>query len=548
MKRLLISVFLVLLLAVSCLAAEEYNGYIVRIKDNPLDAVAETMFSDRAFLFSDMEDGEVVELIADELDEVSVITSDHMLVKASDEVSLDELLDLGLVDYYEKNYYAELCGYDFSANAYYSNQKWYLDAINVDFAWNAGIYGGDTKVAVIDSGVFLNNDIKNNLVPGKNYLSGESSSETGDSVGHGTAVAGIIAAQCNSIGTVGIAPKAKIVPLKVTNARGVELSAIVEALYDAVDEYECDVINMSFGMSSDTTALKNAVDYALSRKIIVVAAAGNDGDNGYLYPASYDGVISVANAKRNNGSFIISGTSQKNDKVDVAAPGTDVYSLVNGTDGALPFNGTSFSAPMVSAVAALAKSVDSSIDSYEFERLIKLTADSSYISASGQGSNAWGSGMIDINAFLKAFVKDDYYVSKHLTTGDNTSVFITNFTAAPIENGTVVVSSYDENGQLSLVTNLPLSLDAYESYELSLTNHSLDMYSKVSYVGKRLPGDVNNDGVVSLMDASVIMRRLAGYTVNVPPSSLDVNGDGNVSLLDASALMRYLAGYTVVLH
>ena len=546
MRKILSTLFLLSLLSLVTFAAD-YNGYIVKIKENTLENIqGVSLFSDRAMLFSDMDDSDVVELLADELADVSEINSEHMLVKAVDEASLQELIDLGVVEYYEENLYAYLYGYNYSANTLYdSNQKWYFDAVNLGFAWDAGIYGSDTKVAVIDSGVYLHNDIKNNIVPGINYVAGESADNTTDVKGHGTAVAGLIASQCNSIGVVGGAFKTKVVPLKVTNNTSVELANIVDAVYDAVDEYNCDVINMSFGMSSDTESLQNAVNHAINKNVIVVAAAGNEGNTGYKYPASYDGVISVANAEKYSGSFRIYSSSQKNDKVDIAAPGKDLTSLVNSADGYDKFVGTSFSAPIVSAVAALAKSVKPSISPYEFERLVRLTADSSYMSFSGQDSNAWGMGMLDVKALFKELLGDDCYVSKKATVSDNTFVYITNFSDEAVKNGTIVVSEYDESGALTSVENIPLSLGSYESYEFSLTENGFSENARVEFVGKTTPGDVDGDGNVSLRDASVIMRYLAGYVVTATESAMDVDGDNSVTLRDASAILRHLAGYTV---
>lgn len=544
MKKVVSLLVFLCVLSLSAFAID-YNGYIVKIKENTLENLAETsFFSDRAMLFSDRGDSEIVELLDDEFDDVTEINSDHLLLKAADEAALDKLIELGVVDFYEENIYAELYGYDFSANPSYESQKWYLDAINARFAWNAGIFGSDTRVAVIDSGVYAHNDIKNNLIPGRNYVAGEELDDTADNHGHGTAVAGLIAAQCNSIGTVGVSFRTKIVPLKVTNnSTGVEIAGIIEAIFDAVDDYDCDVINMSLGVSSDITNLKNAVTYAINNGVIVVAAAGNDGDTGYRYPASYDGVISVANAETYNGGYKIFSSSQKNDKVDIAAPGTQVITLANNSSDTKLWTGTSFSAPVVSAIAALVKSVDEETDSYEFEHLIKLTADDSYISTSGQNSNAWGEGMVDVESLFKTFISNKLYVSKKLISDDNSSVYITNFTDADIEDGTLIVSEYDEYGTLISVTETLLSLKSYESKEFSFTDNGFSQYAKARYIGNRILGDVNADGTPNIRDASVVLRYNAGYDVGIDEKYLDVNGDGDINIKDASAVLRIVAGY-----
>ena len=112
-------------------------------------------------------------------------------------------------------------------------------------------------------------DLKNNLLEGKNYLTG--TTDVTDNNGHGTHVSGIIAAEMNEIGVVGVAPKAKIVPLKCfdpTHSTSVE--DILAPIYDAVDVYDCDVINMSIGFTGYSTKLARAITYATNNGVIVV--------------------------------------------------------------------------------------------------------------------------------------------------------------------------------------------------------------------------------------------------------------------------------------
>ncbi|MER5436529.1 type VII secretion-associated serine protease mycosin [Streptomyces sp. NPDC002588] len=253
----------------------------------------------------------------------------------------------------------------------YEGRPWALQRVNLDELW-AQSTGKDVQVAVIDTGVDVKNPQLSSAVAaskGKNLLPAENakgekidrgnSQGTTDTVGHGTRVAGIIAARpVKGTGFVGLAPDATIIPVKQNNAEGDGTAVtLAESIRYAVDE-GADVINISQDTANavepDPT-LKLAVDYALDRQVVVVASAGNDGLGGNVkvtYPASYEGVLAVAASDRNNerASF-----SQSGEFVGVAAPGVDMISTVPG-DGHCSDNGTSFSAPYVAGVAALLKS------------------------------------------------------------------------------------------------------------------------------------------------------------------------------------------------
>ena len=120
MKKIVIIMSVFLLLSFSALA-EDFDGYIVKIKENPVDIIMETsVFSDEAYLFSDYSDEEVLELMSDEIEGVSELNYDHKLLKAADKESLDILISFGLVESYEEDIYLELFDYDVTKNANYN--------------------------------------------------------------------------------------------------------------------------------------------------------------------------------------------------------------------------------------------------------------------------------------------------------------------------------------------------------------------------------------------------------------------------------------------
>jgi len=563
MKKYLVCLVAVLLLSVGCFAAD-FDGYIVRIKDNTFDNLKYgefSVFSD-GVLFGEINDSDAVRMIAEEIDEVNEINSEHMLLKAENMESLQQLIDMGIVESYEEDSYLELFGYDYSKNAYY-NQQWYLDYINADFAWDAGIYGNGVKVAVIDSGINPIEDLTKNLELGKNYESGKDELDTSDNVSHGTSVAGIIASSCNELATIGISFNASLVPLRVTyvnsnNDTVVSTSAAVDAIYDAVDYFECDVINMSFGSDKRSTEFENAVNYAVDKGTIVVAATGNYGEKPFgngvvinppMYPAYYENCIGVGNAERFGGILRIKSSSGYNDRVTIAAPGTGIK-VVNKTT---TVDGTSFSSPMVAAAAALVKSIDPSIGQAEFKSLITSTANKTYIEPSGQSADKWGAGLLDIKAMLMKLLSDNGFYKSPVNTVNGESYFVITNTGSN-EDATGYAVTLSEYSSGKVLTKFELVKDIIlapgQSKEISLTtddnvftsNAVIDVYDD------HTPGDLNNDGKINILDASILLRHLSNYKTDIVLEGIDVNGDGSANILDVSALLRYIAKYLVKLH
>lgn len=229
-------------------------------------------------------------------------------------------------------------------------RQWGLDMVNAEAAWPIGT-GQGAVVAVIDSGVDGSHpDLAAAMIQGKNTRTdrGDYSSPASDDNGHGTHVAGIIAARANNgKGIAGVAPAAQIMPVKALDADGSGWMAdVIEGIVWAAQN-GADVINMSLG-GPDADFSANAVEFAQSRGVVVVAAAGNEGSNTPMYPAALPGVVSVA-ALDDDGS--VANYSNYGDTIDIAAPGTQIVSTVPGGYSAM--SGTSMAAPHVAGVAAL---------------------------------------------------------------------------------------------------------------------------------------------------------------------------------------------------
>ncbi|MFK0120544.1 type VII secretion-associated serine protease mycosin [Streptomyces sp. NPDC090994] len=234
---------------------------------------------------------------------------------------------------------------------------WSLQRVVLDQLWQ-DTKGEGVKVAVIDTGVdAVNSQLKSAVVSGKDFLSKGGNGKT-DDVGHGTKVAGIIAARKSAeSGFIGIAPEATIIPIRQNDDQGSgNVGTMIQAIKYAADA-GAEVINISQDTASTMNAsvhaaFQAAVEYAQEKDALIVAAAGNDGADGKTketYPAAYPGVLAVAASDRNNARAPF---SQSGDFVGVAAPGIDMVSTVPA-GGHCVDQGTSFAAPYVSGVAAL---------------------------------------------------------------------------------------------------------------------------------------------------------------------------------------------------
>jgi len=254
-----------------------------------------------------------------------------------------------LVEYIEPDYKAEKL--ETPDDPMFGNQ-WGLGKIKASEAWDITHGSSEVDIAIVDTGINSGHpDFAGKIAVSVNCTTSSSCPVyiSTDPDGHGTHVAGIASAITNNLtGVAGLSWEGRLMSVKVLDDSGNGYySWIANGIYWAADN-GAEVINLSLGGTISSTTLKNAIDYAVSRGVVVVAAAGNNGRNRALYPAYYSSVIAVAATDSNDlkASFSNYGTW-----VDVAAPGVSILSTYHSSYDYL--SGTSMATPYVSGLAAL---------------------------------------------------------------------------------------------------------------------------------------------------------------------------------------------------
>ena len=269
------------------------------------------------------------------------------------------------------------------------HEQWYAQRIGLSRAWSLALNESEgnlttVDVFVIDTGAdFSHPDLAGRLTAGHNYLDSDESPH--DDNGHGTHIAGTIAAAANGSGIVGTGLQVRITPFKVLNNRGVGIvTPIGQAIRDATDQ-GADIINMSLELSQDTFALRSAVQYAVSKGVLVLAASGNQGKTTVSYPAAYPSVIAVGASTYFDGRAYY---SNRGVDLDMMAPGgssghsilstwtSDVGAVcpagLQQMNGGLycEADGTSMATGVASGVAALIMSVRPDLDADEVQQIL----------------------------------------------------------------------------------------------------------------------------------------------------------------------------------
>lgn len=469
--------FVGLLVSAGMLQAGNYSSIIVKLKDSK----SASSLQKEGIALQECFDITVSEhLRASKLENTFVV---RLPESGSTTEFIEELRNRNDVEYVEPNYIYRIEQSSFDPDDPHYKKQWALDMINAPAAFEAAT-GKGIKVAVIDTGIefehedfegaiFINSeeDINGNGTfepwPSDSIYEGISGDINGidddnngytddicgydfvdqrlqnygdfsdrdfypgDEHGHGTAVAGIIAARAeNRKGIVGAAFDSKIIPIRAFDFTGAGESDDIAASIIYAASVGADVINMSFGELDDSRLVKNAVEFAYSRGCILVASAGNNNYNYKHYPSDYPEVISVANC---NSEGERGGTSNYGSRVDLAAPGTRIRTCATGNSYD-DFSGTSAAAPFVSSAAALLSEKYPDITPAEAKGIITGTC----FDAGPSGfDDTFAAGILDMQKMLNFQGKsrieiitpqNDMRISREL----NSRIYLTGYAVHPL--------------------------------------------------------------------------------------------------------------------
>ena len=291
-------------------------------------------------------------------------------------------------------------------NADMSTVQWNMDAMHI-------VRGSDeapVKIALLDSGVAFDPDIE---LAEQITVNPENQMENplfDDTTGHGTAMAGVIAAKDNGEGITGVNPNVQLYSVKILNCDNqTTLSQVVASIYYAMNQ-NCDIINMSFGTRVDSEILHQAVIDAYNQGILLIAAAGNKAGNPVEYPAAYDEVMAVGGTDAMGHKMT---DTCDGEEIDILAPGSQV--ITTGLYGGyLVAEGTSIAAAQVSGAASLIWSKDKSKTADFVRHLLETTAQMN-VGANGASE----AGLVDVEeAFRQYDVFADMYTEQQKEYAD----------------------------------------------------------------------------------------------------------------------------------
>ncbi|MGG1515478.1 S8 family serine peptidase [Paenibacillus oryzisoli] len=380
---------------------------------------------------------------------------------------------------------------------------WGIAATQADYAHNNSYLGKGIKIAVLDTGVMSQHpDLK--IAGGQSFIEGSKSFE--DDNGHGTHVAGIIGAQHNNIGVVGMAPNAEIYALKVLDATGSGYySSVIQAIDWSISN-GMNIISMSFGGNEYSEMLHLAIQEASTKYgILFVAAAGNAGlgKETETYPALYPEVISVGALNSMNKRSDFSSTGSE---LDIMAPGENILSTdLNG--GYRERTGTSFSVPYIAGAAALIWSSDLNLKSDQIKDKILVTP-----TVLGD-AHEYGKGIVNV---MKAL---NYSSNSEGNFGSTTSLSVSNLISSLLRLKSKAITQ----------NKIEIAKEIYDFYnELNIEYSRLSQFSQNINEQNNALVDAENKVIVEELRAKCI------ELINKYAKSLDTPADLSVAEYDVS--------------
>lgn len=379
-----------------------------------------------------------------------------------------------------------------TANDTYYSIAWQLPKIQATTAWDTSKGAGIT-VAIVDTGVYAAHpDLSGKLVAGWNVVG--NNSDTSDIAGHGTGVAGTVAAASNNaLGVTSVAWDAILLPVRVSNTA--DGSAYISDLANGVvwaADHGARVANVSYGVSG-SSSVQSAANYMRGKNGVVVASAGNSG--AYDATAASDAFLTVG---ATSSSDAIATFSTYGNFVDLSAPGVDIPST-NSSGGYSKWNGTSFSSPVVAGVAALVLAANPGLSPAQVDKILTTTTDD--LGAAGYDIY-YGAGRVNANRAVQLAL--------------NTSASPTSDTQAP---NTSILSPGD-GAQISGVSTT-IKISASDNVGISRLSLIIDGNTVTSVTGGNLSYKWNTRKVSSGSHVlSAVAQDAAG---NSATASITVN-------------------------
>ncbi|MBI3486529.1 S8 family serine peptidase [Candidatus Daviesbacteria bacterium] len=439
--------------------------------------------------------------------------------KAKDRV-LEALSKNNLIEYAEPDY---LLKADDVPNDPWFSVEWHLKDINAPTAWDINKGSTAVSVAVIDSGVYSQHEDLAGQLTSNGYNFVDNNTDTADKTGHGTAVAGTMdAATNNGKGVASLGRNIMTMPLVAADSTGaMYLSNEIKAIDYAADN-GAKTINISYGGSVFIQSEQDAVNYAWNKGLVIVAAAGNSNLSSIDYPAGDQNVIAVGavDGSDNRANFSSYGTG-----LDVVAPGVGIYTT-NTTNSYQADSGTSYSSPLVAALAGLIFSAAPNLAPQQVTDIITSTAkdlgdpgwDQYYgwgkidayaalqkatgitplpdttaptVSITSPTSNSIISGIVSIAASASdnvAVTKVEFYIDNSLHTADSTSPYSDSWDTTTFANGThtILAKAYDSAGNIGISSTTSVTVN---NPVLDITPPTVSITSPVS--GSTVSGSVN---------------------------------------------------------
>jgi thermitase len=418
----------------------------------------------------------------------------------------------------------------FTPNDAYYGSEWHLQTINAPIAWNTSV-GSGVVVAILDSGIDPTHpDLVGQLVPGWNFY--DNNSNTADVYGHGTLVAGVVAALGNNgIGVAGVAWGAKLMPVRVTDTSGIgTLSAFANGLTYAAD-HGARIANLSFPVQSSSST-QAAAQYFVNKGGVVFNSAGNYATLDSTQPSS-----SLVSVSATGNTDILASWSSYGPYVDVSAPGVGIWTTSLG-GGYSAVSGTSFSSPLSAGVAALMMSVNRSLAP---SQIVSLLESSAVDLGSAGYDYDYGYGRVNAAAAVIAAAQ------AQAADVQPPSVAITSPTGGTVSGIVPINVTASDNVGVTrvdlLVSGTLLASDISAPYAFSWNSTALEG-SSASLVARAY------DAAGNAMSSTAIVVAVGGGTIPPPPAdttppTVAITSPGNSSVVTGLVTVNVKAGDNV---